>query len=69
MDEINTALDNLRISLPQWSYVHPMLQLMEGAKQIISTIKNDNLDNNDSFTKDKGKDKDKSNYISNNLNK
>ena len=28
MDEINTALDNLRIPLPQWSSIHPMFQLM-----------------------------------------
>ena len=32
-------------------------------------MKNDNLENNDSFTKDRGKNKDKSNYTSNNLNK
>ena len=42
MDEINTALDNLRISLPQWSSIHPMFQLMEEARQIFSTINNNN---------------------------
>ena len=69
MDEINTALDNLRISLPQWLYIHPMFQLMEETKQIISSIKSDNLKNNDYFTKDREKNKDKNNYASNNLNK
>ena len=69
MNETNTALDNLRISLTQWSYIHPMFQLTEEAKQIISTIKNDNVENTESFTKDRGKNNDKSNYTSNNLNK
>ena len=69
MDEINIALDNLRKSLPQWSYVYLMFQLMEEAKQIISTIKNDNLENTDSFTKDRRKNKEKSKYTSNILNK
>ena len=46
-----------------------MFQLMEEAKQIISKIKNDNLESIDSFTKDEGKNKDKSNCTSNNLNK
>ena len=69
MDETNTTLDNQRISLPQWSYVHPMFQLTEYSKQIISTIKNDNVENTESFTKDTGKNKDKSNFTSNNLNK
>ena len=55
------------MSLPQWSYVHLMFQLMKETKQIISTIKNDNLENTDSFTKYRGKNKDKSNYTSNNL--
>ena len=54
MDDINTTLDNLQISLLQWSYVHPMFQLMEEAKQIVSTIKNDNIKNIVSFTKDRG---------------
>ena len=42
---------------------------MEEAKEIISKIKNDNLESIYSFTKDGGKNKDKSNYTSNNLNK
>ena len=29
MYKINTVLDNLQISLPQWSYVHSIFQLME----------------------------------------
>ena len=42
---------------------------MEEAKKVISKIKNDNLENTDYFTKDGGKNKDKSSYTSNNLNK
>ena len=69
MYKINTVLDNLRISLPQWSYVHSIFQLMEQTTQFISTIRKDNLNNNDSLTKDRGKNKNKSNYNINNLNK
>ena len=42
MDEINTALDNIIISLTQWSSIHPMFQLMEEARKNFSTINNNN---------------------------
>ena len=43
MNEINTALDNIIISLTQWSSIHPMFQLMEKARHIFSTINNNNF--------------------------
>lgn len=43
---INTALDDLRVHLPQWFYTFPMFQLMEETAQYLSK-------NGNSMRKDK----------------